>query len=111
MATTQKTSNAFQTGTPSNAAKAMPGMGNKNDSGGGGGVNKEPGNRQRQPSMMVEDSPGIFDLFYEEFLTNVMKDTELSERIPKEFVQLQSDYERVEYLLQLSPSIRNFGIQ
>ena len=90
----------------------MPVMDNKNDSGGGGGVNKESGDRQRQPSStMVEDSPGIFDLFYEEFLTNVMKDTELSERIPNEFVQLQSDFERVEYLLNLSPSIRNFTVK
>jgi len=112
MATKQKTSSTFQTGPPSNAANTMPVMDNKNDSGGGGGVNKESGDRQRQPSStMVEDSPGIFDLFYEEFLTNVMKDTELSERIPNEFVQLQSDFERVEYLLNLSPSIRNFTVK
>jgi tetratricopeptide (TPR) repeat protein len=112
MATKQKTSNTFQTGTPSNAANTMPGMGNNNDSGGGGVVNKEVGDRQSKPSStMAEDSPGIFDLFYEEFLTNVMKDTELSERIPNEFVQLQSDFERVEYLLHLSPSIRNFDIK
>ena len=64
MATKQKTSSTFQTGPPSNAANTMPVMDNKNDSGGGGGVNKESGDRQRQPSStIVEDSPGIFDLF------------------------------------------------
>merc|ERR1712223_464433 len=60
---------------------------------------------------MAEDTPALFDLFYEEFLTNVMNDKELSERIPKEFSQLQSDFERVEYILHLSPTIRNFEIQ
>ena len=109
MATTQKTSNAFQTGNPSNAANSMPG--NKNESGGGGGVNNETGSRQRTTSIMAEDTPALFDLFYEEFLTNVMNDKELSERIPQEFAQLQSDFERVEYILHLSPSIRNFDIQ
>ena len=109
MATTQKTSNAFQTGNPSNAANSMPG--NKSESGGGGTVNNETGSRQRTTSIMAEDTPALFDLFYEEFLTNVMNDKELSERIPKEFSQLQSDFERVEYILHLSPTIRNFEIQ
>ena len=110
MATTQKTSNAFQPGNPSNVPNSMPG--NKMEaSGGGGGVNNEAGSRQRTTSIMAEDTPALFDLFYEEFLTNVMNDKELSERIPKEFAQLQSDFERVEYILHLSPTIRNFEIQ
>ena len=112
MATQQKISTSFQ---PPNATDTTAGMGNKKDSGGGGryeyAISNDPGNRQRQTSLMAEDTPAIFDLFYEEFLTNVMKDKELSERIPKEFVQLESDYERVEYLLLLSPQIRNFQIQ
>ena len=112
MATQQKISTTFQ---PPNATDTTAGMGNKKDSGGGGryeyAISNDPGNRQRQTSLMAEDTPAIFDLFYEEFLTNVMKDKELSERIPKEFVQLESDYERVEYLLLLSPQIRNFEIQ
>ena len=106
MATQQKRSNAFQPGNPSNAG---PGMGITSVS--GGEKSNEPSIRPRPTSLMPEESPAIFDLFYEEFLTNVMKDTELSERIPKEFVQLQSDFERVEYLLHLSPTIRNFQVQ
>ena len=102
MATKQKISTPFPPGNQPKAADTMTGMGNKNDS--GGGVNKEPAYRQKQ-SQISEEAPSMFDLFYEEFLTNVMKDKELSEQIPKEFVQLQSDYERVEYLLRLSPSI------
>ena len=62
MATTQKTSNAFQTGNPSNAANSMPG--NKNESGGGGGVINETGSRQRTTSIMAEETPALFDLFY-----------------------------------------------
>ena len=66
MATQQKISTAFQ---PPNATDTTAGMGNKKDSGGGGryeyAISNDPGNRQRQTSLMAEDTPAIFDLFYE----------------------------------------------
>ena len=56
-------------------------------------------------------APALFDLFYEEFLCGVMADKGLSEKVFTEFVALQSDAERVEYLLTSSPTIRDFELK
>ena len=53
----------------------------------------------------------LFDLFYEELLTQLMESGELQEKIPTEFMQLQSDLQRVEYLIQLRPLVREFRIK
>ena len=44
-------------------------------------------------------APALFDTFYEDFLCSVMSDKDLSEKVFTEFVALQSDAERVEYLM------------
>ena len=106
MATKQTRSNPFMSESTSQLPDSMPVYGDQT----GGGVNIAPGNRQKQ-SQVSSHPPSFFDFFYEEFLTNVMKDKELSEKVPQEFVQLHSDYERVEYLLNLSSSIRDFQIR
>ena len=53
----------------------------------------------------------LFDVFYEELLTQLMESGELQEKIPTEFMQLQSDLQRVEYLIQLRPLVREFRIK
>merc|ERR1712020_193759 len=40
-----------------------------------------------------------------------MDSGELQEKIPAEFMQLQSDLQRVEYLIQLRPLVREFRIK
>ena len=60
----------------------------------------------------VESQPSqLFDVFYEELLTQLMDSGELQEKIPAEFMQLQSDLQRVEYLIQLRPLVREFRIK
>lgn len=54
---------------------------------------------------------GLFDVFYEELLTQLVESGELQEKIPQEFMQLQSDLQRVEYLMQLRPLVREFRIK
>lgn len=53
----------------------------------------------------------LFDVFYEELLTQLVESGELQEKIPQEFMQLQSDLQRVEYLMQLRPLVREFRIK
>lgn len=53
----------------------------------------------------------LFDVFYEELLTQLMESGELQDKIPHEFMQLQSDIQRVEYLLHLRPLVRDFRIK
>ena len=63
-------------------------------------------------SKGVESQPSqLFDVFYEELLTQLMDSGELQEKIPAEFMQLQSDLQRVEYLIQLRPLVREFRIK
>jgi len=45
--------------------------------------------------------PSLFDIFYEDLLTQLMKSGDLEEKVPQEFMQLQSDIERVDYVLKL----------
>lgn len=54
---------------------------------------------------------GLFDVFYEELLTELMENGDLQEKVPSEFMQLQSDLQRVEYLMQLRPLVREFRIK
>ena len=56
-------------------------------------------------------SPGLFDVFYEELLTQLMESGELQENIPEEFMSLQTDLQRVEYLMQLRPLVRDLKIK
>ena len=55
--------------------------------------------------------PGLFDVFYEELLTQLMESGELQEKIPEEFMSLQTDLQRVEYLMQLRPLVRDLKIK
>ena len=67
-----------------------------------------------QPTSGVKGEPQtgqLFDVFYEELLTQLMESGELQEKIPTEFMQLQSDLQRVEYLIQLRPLVREFRIK
>ena len=67
-----------------------------------------------QPTSGVKGEPQtgqLFDVFYEELLTQLMESGELQEKIPTEFMQLQSDLQRVEYLIQLRPIVRDFRIK
>ena len=57
------------------------------------------------------DNCSLFDVFYEELLTQLVESGELQEKIPAEFMQLQSDLQRVEYLMQLRPLVRDFRIK
>ena len=67
-----------------------------------------------KPSSSGSDSPSpiLFDMFYEELLTQLMdQNGELQENIPQEFMQLQTDLQRVEYLLQIRPLVRDLRIK
>lgn len=68
-----------------------------------------------QPTSGLKGEPQppglLFDVFYEELLTQLMESGELQEKIPTEFMQLQSDLQRVEYLIQLRPIVRDFRIK
>jgi tetratricopeptide (TPR) repeat protein len=55
--------------------------------------------------------PSLFDLFYEEFLTQLMHNSDLAHRVPEEFIRLQTDIERVEYLLGTGAFIREFEVK
>ena len=69
-------------------------------------------NSQPPSGLKGEPQPGLlFDVFYEELLTQLMESGELQEKIPTEFMQLQSDLQRVEYLIQLRPIVRDFRIK
>ena len=69
-------------------------------------------NNQPPSGLKGEPQPGLlFDVFYEELLTQLMESGELQEKIPTEFMQLQSDLQRVEYLIQLRPIVRDFRIK
>ena len=59
-------------------------------------ANSAPANSGGSPA---EGQTPAFDTFYEDFLCSVMSDKELSEKVFTEFVALQSDAERVEYLM------------
>ena len=54
--------------------------------------------------------PSLFDLFYEEFLTELMKNPQLAEETPDAFMRLQTDIERVEFIINLRPFVQQFEI-
>lgn len=54
--------------------------------------------------------PAVFDWFYEEFLTQVMNTGNLSETLPDEFMKIQTDIDRVAYVMQVRPFMRDFEI-
>ena len=54
--------------------------------------------------------PSLFDLFYEEFLTQLMSTGNLADTVPEDFMKLQTDIERVEYLISLRPFVNEFEI-
>ena len=58
-----------------------------------------------------QPQPALFDVFYEELLTQLMEGGELQEKIPIEFMELQTDMQRVEYLMQLRPLVRDLRIK
>lgn len=55
--------------------------------------------------------PSLFDVFYEELFTQLMENGDIHEKIPNEFLQLQTDLQRVEYLMQLRPLVRDLRIK
>jgi hypothetical protein len=65
----------------------------------------------RKKNSTEADALTLFDIFYEELLTQLMDSGKLQEKIPQEFMQLQSDLQRVEYLMQLRPIVRDLKIQ
>ena len=57
-------------------------------------------------------SPSLFDVFYEELLTQMMENGgELNEKIPQEFMELTTDIQRVEFLLQNWSVVRDLRIK
>ena len=68
-------------------------------------------NKMASAGMKPLDPPSLFDVFYEELLTQLMENGELQEKIPQEFMQLQTDLQRVEYLLQIRPLVRDLRIK
>lgn len=66
---------------------------------------------QQQHMQQQQQPPSLFDLFYEELLTQLMDSGELQETIPQEFMKLSTDIERVEYLTQLRPLVTNLEIK
>ena len=74
-----------------------------------GGVHS--GVKPETPSASASSPPGLFDVFYEELLTQLMESGELQEKLPEEFMSLQTDLQRVEYLMQLRPLVRDLKIK
>ena len=68
-------------------------------------------NAESDPNQQNNPPPALFDLFYEEFLGYVTNDKKLSEKLLTEFVALKTDTERVEYLIDVSPTIKNFELK
>ena len=73
-----------------------------------GGVHSSASLKPETPSG-GPNSP--FDAFYEELLTQLMESGELQEKLPEEFMSLQTDLQRVEYLMQLRPIVRDLKIK
>ena len=60
------------------------------------------------PSVTVQ--PSLFDIFYEEFLTQFMAASSDPAEISTDFMKLKTDLERAEFLTRL-PFIRDFEIK
>ena len=67
--------------------------------------------QQQMVTQQQVPPPSLFDLFYEEYLTLIMNDPVLSNRVPEDFVRLQTDIERIEYLLSTTAFIREFELK
>ena len=66
------------------------------------------GMAKSHPSVTVQ--PSLFDIFYEEFLTQFMAASSDPAEISTDFMKLKTDLERAEFLTRL-PFIRDFEIK
>ena len=64
--------------------------------------------KSHHPNVTVQ--PSLFDIFYEEFLTQFMSASPDPTEISADFMKLKTDLERAEFLLRL-PFIRDFEIK
>ena len=64
--------------------------------------------KSSHPSVTVQ--PSLFDIFYEEFLTQFMSAAPDPTEISADFMKLKTDLERAEFLTRL-PFIRDFEIK
>ncbi len=54
-----------------------------------------------QSASTPSQESSLFDLFYEEFLTQLLNTGQLAESVPENFSKQQTDIDRVEYLMQV----------
>lgn len=69
-----------------------------------------PPSQAQQRMQIAESAPSLFDLFYEEFLTQLLNNGNMADVVPEEFMKLQTDIDRVEYLINLGTFVQDFEI-
>ena len=89
----------------SGARKAKTSTAVRGDPRSGGGKEAPPIHNQQDMAP-----PSLFDLFYEELLNQLMENANLADSVPDDFMKLQTDIDRVEYLIHLRPFVQEFEI-
>ena len=84
-----------------------------------GGLQGQPGPAgQQAPTTPTPTSggggataPSLFDVFFSDLLAQLVDSGDMQEKIPAEFMGLHTDIQRVEYLIQHSPVVRELKIK